>query len=390
MKIIMGGMRPAVRNIFGVLVFRPGRMLLLGIFVFFYGVGLISMAKELPPFPWIREFAEQSLGVPFGDKATPEFDPGAVTDIERAANVPELIRFRSTQDTKKIRNILAGVIWDGKQPPQWEAGAVRPAKSLDWQDLDGLKESRRFVVLQPHGLDSAIDILIPMASASGFIVWLSHDVVPPDFLETLLSHGQMLALVSLPTQGDTPRPLVETDHGMILFTYLDHLNFLRSRESVEPYIFAPVTQAVNFLASMSNSTCIDIVGISQTAIIAAVQAAIDTRICASISLIAPSPHFLYRTQFQEKPHTANIYQHVNRLEIATLAGLGRGRSHTQVQLAHDARSGGGAKTELYASDVNRAIQSLGEGEFSAIEDDTTIHHELSKLMQRVILETLAQ
>jgi hypothetical protein len=355
-------------------------------FFFFYGAGLISKAFELTPYPEIEAIFADLFGVDLSVGSTPSFNPNEITDVELAANVPALIRLGSTGDVQTLRNAITAKIWGEEGFSELSITGLQTAETLDWDNLVNLKTSQHFVVPQANGLDAAFSVLHPKVPKKRFIVLMAPHTIPRNFLDALLGQGRTLALVFLPTQEGTPNPVVNTDHGLIAFTSLHKLHFLRMREAVGHYVFTPVTQAISFLDSLMGSECIDIIGIHDNAMIAIIQAAIDKRICNSYSFNARAPQFVAREPTHQTSFAADIYLQANRLELMTMAGLGRGRSHTQIQLAHDINSGVGQKLALYVPHIAARIQSLGGGSFIGIVDNTTNQIKISEFAQHQVLQ----
>lgn len=314
-------------------------------------------------------------------------------------NITSIIHIKNHADAFKIRNDLIHYIFKNnmffdKMPDKVSTNI----ENENYQNLSNLKQIDEITITMKYNVNSIAYLFHPINSNNKLIVY--HEGHSGDFyngidsIETFLDNGFTVLAFSMPLLGNNNNPILEHDSfGMIKL--FDHDQFiLLQTDSFSPIQFfvEPIMISLNYLDKNYRFDSYNMVGISGGGWTTTVYSAIDERIDKSFSIAGSYPIYL---RYQSKnlgdyeQLEPGLYNTANYLDLYILSSVGQNRTHTQIFIKDDPCCFGDGEYMYYEKVLTDHVASL-DGSFKIIEDDSIHTHKISKIILKLISNSISQ
>jgi hypothetical protein len=335
-----------------------------------------------------RKAQEEYLSLARFNTIPPEF---------ASVRVEELIHVRQESDVPRLRGALIHQVWGTEGFPDRLPDRIE--EGHEDERFAGLPVRRidRLTVEMAHGVDSVVYRFHPVGAPNGVAV-LYHEGHGGDFLNGkatiagLLDRGYTVFALSMPLFGLNSQPTIEMPSwGPLKLTKHHQLFFLDRPLS---FFLEPVVRVANQIESEGSFERIYMTGISGGGWTTTVAAAIDPRIRKSYPVAGSLPIFLRsgsRPDWGDFEETYKpFFSLANYLDLYVMGSSGAGRRQLQVLNRYDPCCFTGILYRLYETQVQRAVEAIGDGAFAVFSDDSHMRHEISPVALERILADMAR
>lgn len=334
-------------------------------------------------------------------------DPYRYDEIDpeyRAVDPASSIHIRSMADVRRVRAGLTAVIWPGggglplqQRPERIEsiyptgangiaAATCDPAAgrteldvacALDrYAGMDNLERIEQLHI-PVAGFVAIVSLFHPKAGNGRLIVYQNGfaSTINRQFrhIQAWLEQGFAVLAFNLPGYGNYGGDLPPFDDAPL-------------RMFVEP-----VVVGINDALGRFGYGSADMVGFSAGGWVAALVAAVDTRVRRSYLVAASLPVYLRRERETASPQLRReLLDAAGYLDIYVLGATGAGRRQVQIFNRYDTCCFAGPRALLYERAVQEAVAAVGSGEFDVVLDETHPRHKISKFAMDVIRSDMAR
>ena len=314
-------------------------------------------------------------------------------------DVAGLIALSTADDINRLRQRLNRLIWGHDELPTATAVPTVPALvDTRYDDIASLKQIDYLRVDMEFGLESSIYHFIPTASNNRLVLF--HQGHAGDFfhgkkqIRQFLDAGFAVAAFSMPLLGLNNQPTLHLPRlGRLRLTHHDQMKYLSPRQGHPvQYFIHPVIATLNYLEAAHGYDGIAMAGISGGGWTTILCAALDPRIRKSFSVAGSYPIYLRSNAERDwgdwEQTVPELYRTANYLELYVLGAAGQGRKQLQVINKYDPCCFAGEKWRTYRASVANQVETIGDGEFDLLLDDTHAEHTISDFALRRIMEEL--
>lgn len=320
-------------------------------------------------------------------------------DYIYSTNPSELIKIENKEDIFQKRSELIKFVWkensiSNKMPDRITENFI----SLDYNDIENLKQIDKIYVTMEYGVDSKAYHFIPKNAKNSVILY--HQGHGGDFLigknsiKHFIEDGFHVVAFSMPLYGKNNQPIVETDFGTIKLLNHNHLIFLEKDDfTAMKFFFEPISRSLNYLEQNYEFEKYIMVGLSGGGLITTIYPAIDDRILESYSVAGSHPIYLEATKKRPGHYeylNMDFYRIANYLELYVMASYGEERKFVQIFNEFDLCCYEGTWYETYQNSVKNRVEMLEKGEFTIFLDSTHKEHKISEYALNVIKNSINQ
>jgi len=342
-----------------------------------------------------RAITGDRLAYEIGDPRFGDQDPAAFIRIRDASAVPEHRRRiveviwgggglpdelpdRVIRDLDK-RQEMQGACPSGPHEFLLKSLRCEAAGYAKWRNLAGIDEL--LTVVHSEGVGSrytaSVAYFRPLR-ANGVLVVYQHGHAGTyhaqhRHMERLVGAGYTVAATSLANYGDNNCPRPEEAPWCAVSAGVFQVPFPMRVH------FSPLVETINYALRTGDIRDVAVIGFSAGAWIAAVMAAIDTRISRSYPIAGVIPFHLRRDrEWSPAQSYPPLVDSAGMLDLFVLGASGAGRAQVQYFNRYDRCCYNGTRPLLYEKAVKAAVRESGGGAFDVVLDETHARHKISR------------
>lgn len=369
-------------------MYRSNTFLAIIVAFSFFFLGSMFVGFELYPYEHLHLFYSQMTN-------------SKNTEVNKTINMNEneiyqLIELNS-ENIQSKRNELINHLWLNSPFDILPSKVETNIFDSRYSDLENLKQIDKILIIMDHDVNSVAYLFLPINSNNELIIY--HEGHSGDFfngkyiIQKFLDNGYPVIAFSMPLLGMNNQPMVESENfGKIYLSSHNHFQLIDNTDfSSMKFFIEPIIVSLNHISQNYDFKIFRMVGISGGGWTTNIVSAIDDRIKHSYSVAGSIPFFL-RTSPSDlgdyEQVNSDFYRIANYLELYILSSFGDDRRFIQIFNYNDPCCFSGDNYKIYLDVIQKKLNELGSGHFSAYSDYTHSEHKISDFAIQLIFEDI--